>query len=188
MGGLTIPPTIGWHARAALLRFGRPVTPALKETEHTRSSTIAWHRHHSAARPEPDPRRRGRRSGRIRHHQRRRGFVRGPQEPAVHASDAEVEAFLIDQLREGGYPGAAFAIVRDGRVIRSGGIGRADDAGRPVGADTPFVLGSLTKPITATAVMQLVEAGLVDLDAPVARNLDDFSIASGQGRAIGWPR
>jgi CubicO group peptidase (beta-lactamase class C family) len=111
-------------------------------------------------------------------------LVRVPQQSPIAATDAEVEAFLVDQVREAGYPGAAFAIVRDGRVTRSGGIGRADDRGRPVGADTPFVLGSVTKSITATAVMQLVEAGLVDLDAPVARYLDDFSIASGQERAI----
>jgi CubicO group peptidase (beta-lactamase class C family) len=111
-------------------------------------------------------------------------LFRGPQETLLRATDAEIEAFLIDQVREAGYPGAAFAIVRDGRVTRSGGIGRADDMGRPVGANTPFVLGSVSKIITATAVMQLVERHLVELDAPVMRYLDEFRVADGRAPAI----
>jgi len=112
------------------------------------------------------------------------GLVREPKQSPIPATDAEIEAFLIDEVREAGYPGAAFAIVRDGRVTRSGGIGRADDFGRRVGGDTPFVLGSVTKTITATAVMQLVEAGLVDLESPVTRYLDDFGVWGGRGTTI----
>src|SRR6185295_18099986 len=42
---------------------------------------------------------------------------------------------------------------------------------------TPFFIGSLTKSITALAVMQLVEAGKVELDAPVQRYLPTFRVA-----------
>ncbi len=94
------------------------------------------------------------------------------------ANDAEIEAFLAEEIHDAGYPGASFAIVRDGRITHSGGIGRADASGRPVRPDTPFVIGSLSKAITATALMQLVQAGRVELDAPVRTYLPDFALAS----------
>src|SRR5688572_15736067 len=114
------------------------------------------------------------------------GYLRDQEAAAPRggATDQEIEAFLIDQVRDAGYPGAAFAIVRDGRISRSGGIGRADDTGRPVRADTPFVIGSLSKAITATAVMQLVERHLVELDAPVTRYIAEFTVAGGRAGEI----
>ena len=112
------------------------------------------------------------------------GLAHTSRSQALRASDAQIEAFLIEQVRDAGYPGAAFAIVRDGKVTHSGGIGRADDSGRPVGAQTPFVIGSLSKAITAAAVIQLVERSLVDLDAPVTRYLADFRLADGRVREI----
>jgi CubicO group peptidase (beta-lactamase class C family) len=106
------------------------------------------------------------------------GLTRGQSEADIRpATDVEIAAFLTEQIRDAGYPGAAFAIIRDGRVTLSRGIGIADDAGRPVTADTPFVIGSLSKAITAMAVMQLVEAGAIALDAPVTTYLPDFTVA-----------
>ena len=109
------------------------------------------------------------------------GVLRGDDDPQpARATDEDIQAFLAEQIRDAGYPGASFAIVRDGRVTLSGGIGRADASERRVTADTPFVIGSLSKAVTATALMQLVEAGRVDLDAPVTRYLPDFAV-SGPG-------
>jgi CubicO group peptidase (beta-lactamase class C family) len=45
---------------------------------------------------------------------------------------------------------------------------------------TPFVPGSLTKSFTALAVMQLVEAGKIELDAPIQRYLPWFCVADAQ--------
>jgi CubicO group peptidase (beta-lactamase class C family) len=113
------------------------------------------------------------------------GFVRSGSEKAVPpATDAQIESFLAEQVRDAGYPGAAFAIVRDGRVTHAGGIGRADGTGRVMRADTPFVIGSLSKAITATAVMQLVEHGQIELDAPVTRYVPDFAVADDRAGAI----
>lgn len=74
--------------------------------------------------------------------------------------------------------GMAVAVVRDGAV----GFfchGVADvDTGRPVTADTVFRIGSLTKTITAVAVMQLCEHGLVELDAPANDYLRAFRLVS----------
>ena len=92
------------------------------------------------------------------------------------ASDAEITAFIADQVRDTGIPGASLAIVRDGQVSTTAAFGTADSSGRPMTADTPFVIGSVSKPITATAVLQLVDAGKIELDAPVQRYLPDFAL------------
>jgi CubicO group peptidase (beta-lactamase class C family) len=94
------------------------------------------------------------------------------------ASDAEITAFIADQVRDSGIPGASLAVVRDGRVSTTAAFGTADSTGRPMTADTPFVIGSVSKPITATAVLQLVDAGAVELDAPVQHYLPEFGLAS----------
>ncbi len=96
----------------------------------------------------------------------------------VPATDAEIEAFLVQEFRDAGYPGAAFAIVRDGRVTLASGVGRADESGRQVTARTPFIIGSLSKAITATTIMQLAERDELDLDEPVTTYLPDFALAS----------
>ena len=62
--------------------------------------------------------------------------------------------------------GLAVAVVRDGEAGFFG-HGLADIAsGTPVRDDTVFRIGSVTKTMTAVAVMQLCERGLIDLDAP----------------------
>jgi CubicO group peptidase (beta-lactamase class C family) len=57
------------------------------------------------------------------------------------------------------------------------GYGKADQTGRSVTPQTPFLLASVSKPITATAIMQLVEAGKIELDASVQRYVPDFRVA-----------
>jgi CubicO group peptidase (beta-lactamase class C family) len=75
---------------------------------------------------------------------------------------------LIDQvLATWPSVGLAVAIVRDGRPADFHTRGLADIETRtPVDEDTVFRIASVTKPITAMALMQLWEQGLVDLDAP----------------------
>src|SRR5690606_9419985 len=81
-------------------------------------------------------------------------------------------------LERSGIPGAAVAVVHDGQVLTARGYGWADtgSAGgepRPVDPDrTLFRVGSISKVFVATAVMQLVEQGRIDLDADVERYLD----------------
>jgi CubicO group peptidase (beta-lactamase class C family) len=80
-----------------------------------------------------------------------------------------------------GVPGLAYAVVTGDEVTETGAHGVVeigDD--REVTADTPFPLGSISKSFTALAVMQLVEAGEVDLDAELGQYLEGFS-----GRAAG---
>jgi CubicO group peptidase (beta-lactamase class C family) len=74
-------------------------------------------------------------------------------------------------------PGLALGIVKGDRIAYVRGFGKADDSGRPVTPQTPFVICSVSKSFTALAIMQLVEAGKVELDAPVQRYLPWFRVA-----------
>jgi CubicO group peptidase (beta-lactamase class C family) len=74
-------------------------------------------------------------------------------------------------------PGAALAVVEGDRIAHLRGFGRAHPDGAAPSPRTPFAIGSVTKSITALAVMQLAEAGKVDLDAPVQRYLPWFRVA-----------
>ena len=92
------------------------------------------------------------------------------QEARVDAIDAYVQARMaaLDA------PGAAVAVVRDGEIVHLAGYGIANPAGDPVTPQTPFLLASLSKSMTSVAVMQLVEQGLVELDAPIQDYLPWF--------------
>jgi CubicO group peptidase (beta-lactamase class C family) len=93
-------------------------------------------------------------------------------------------AYAVDQMRQSGVPGFAVAIVKgaDVRYLRAFGV--AGPTGEAVSADTPFILGSTTKSFTALCVMQLVEAGKVDLDASASRYLPGFMGGSPAGSRI----
>ena len=80
-------------------------------------------------------------------------------------------------------PGLALGIVKDDRIAYLRGFGKADDSGRAVTPQTPFIIGSLSKSFTALAIMQLVEAGKVELDAPVQRYLPWFRVADEEASA-----
>jgi len=88
-----------------------------------------------------------------------------------------VDAYIMARMRADRIPGVALAIVKGDQVVYLKGYGRADQSGRPVTPGTPFIIGSITKSFTALAVMQLVEAGEVELDAPVQRYIPWFRTA-----------
>ena len=98
------------------------------------------------------------------------------------ASDRDVE---VGELRERvesnlarhSVPGAAVALVVDGEVAWAEGFGLADVAtGRPVRADTLFQAGSISKSVTAWAVLHLAAEGAIDLDAPVETQVEGWSL------------
>lgn len=98
------------------------------------------------------------------------------QEPApdLDALPAYLDAQIPAYLSEFGIAGAAAAVVQDGEVVHLGAYGMADAAAqRPMDAERTVVhIGSLGKTFTATAVMQLVEQGLIDLDEDVSAYID----------------
>ena len=98
-------------------------------------------------------------------------------------SYASIDAYVEQQMRRLNVPGAALAIVAGDQIVHCRGFGRARPGGAAPCPQTPFFIGSLTKSFTALAVMQLVEAGQVELDAPVQRYLPWFRLADAQASA-----
>jgi CubicO group peptidase (beta-lactamase class C family) len=99
-------------------------------------------------------------------------------EPETSAPDfAAIDEYVRKEMEATRLPGLALGIVRGDEIVHLKGFGEADSSGRSVSPQTPFVIGSTTKSFTALATMQLVEAGKVDLDAPVQRYLPWFRVA-----------
>ncbi len=87
----------------------------------------------------------------------------------------QVRAELQDSMTKAGVPGVAITVMRDDQVIWSEGLGWADLEQRvPVTPLTRFRVGSVSKPLTSVAVGLLVDAGKLDLDAPVQRYVPSF--------------
>lgn len=94
-----------------------------------------------------------------------------------------IDDYIQQQMHRLKIPGASVAIVDGDTIVHYRGFGRARPGGERPAPQTPFFIGSLTKSITALAVMQLVEAGKVELDAPVQRYLPWFRVADPQASA-----
>jgi CubicO group peptidase (beta-lactamase class C family) len=94
-----------------------------------------------------------------------------------------IDRYIEQGLKRLKVPGAAVAIVEGDQIVHQRGFGQARPGGGPPSPETPFFIGSLTKSFTALAVMQLVEAGKVDLDAPVQHYLPWFRVADAQASA-----
>ena len=75
---------------------------------------------------------------------------------------------MTDFIQKYHLPGGALAVAQDGRIVYARGFGYADrDKKEPVQPDALFRIASVTKPLTAVAVLQLVERGKLDLDDKV---------------------
>jgi len=101
---------------------------------------------------------------------------------AAHAQGAPnldldaIDAFLKSCVTTYHIPGLSIAIVKDNQVVMLRGYGEARP-GQPMTPKTQLYLGSVTKSFTALAVMQLVERGKLELDAPIQRYLPWFKVA-----------
>src|SRR5215510_5757270 len=81
---------------------------------------------------------------------------------------AELDKVALEELKQRNTPGAAVAVIKDGRVIYAKGYGVASiETGAPVTPDMLFRLGSTTKMLTAAALVTLAAAGKLKLDAPI---------------------
>jgi CubicO group peptidase (beta-lactamase class C family) len=90
---------------------------------------------------------------------------------------AAIDAYVEAQMKDIGLPGVALAIVHGDQIVHMKGFGIANPSGEPMTPQTPVMLASLAKPMTGLAILQLVEAGQIDLDAPVQRYLPWFRVA-----------
>ncbi len=92
----------------------------------------------------------------------------------------QLNAFIRDAMKRFTVPGVAVGVMYDGEEYATGfGVTNVRHP-LPVDADTLFQVGSTTKTFTATTAMRLVEAGKLELDAPVRRYLPDFTLRDEQ--------
>ncbi len=101
----------------------------------------------------------------------------------VHAAEGglprdvieRIDALVTSQMARGSIPGFSIAIATDLKLRWSTGYGTADLENMvPATADTNYRLASISKSIVATCVMQLVERGQLDLDAPIQKYVPSF--------------
>jgi CubicO group peptidase (beta-lactamase class C family) len=93
-------------------------------------------------------------------------------------NSSEIDGFINAQMKRFAVPGLGLAIVKDGKVVYSKGYGLRDSSKKEaVNADTLFAIGSSTKSFTSLGIMQLVEAGKLNLDTPVNTYLPDLKFS-----------
>src|SRR5258708_17726115 len=93
-----------------------------------------------------------------------------------YAAIAEtLKPFVEREMAEKGLPGLSIAIVDDQQIVWAQGFGMADpSAQKPATAQTIYRIGSVSKLFTDIGIMQLVERGELNLDAPITDYLPDF--------------
>lgn len=110
------------------------------------------------------------------------GMAGETSKDSSHLEPEAIDHYVRSRMDSQRIPGLALAIIQDGEVAYTQGYGAAGPE-RSMSADTPLYIGSVSKAFTAVAVMQLVEAGQVDLDAPVQTYVPWFEIADPEGAA-----
>jgi N-acyl-D-amino-acid deacylase len=99
--------------------------------------------------------------------------VAASEEAAARSEMNRFDKMMESLLKETGAPGASVAVARNDRLVYARGFGLADrELGVPVTADSRFRIASLSKPITATSILQLVDGELLTLDDAVVEVLE----------------
>ena len=100
-----------------------------------------------------------------------------------------IDQFIDRTIKAGEISGAVTLVARNGKVVHLQAQGLADIASRkPMQKDTVFRIASMSKPVTAVAILMLVEEGKVRLDDPLSRFIPafrDVKVAVAQPRAPG---
>jgi len=97
---------------------------------------------------------------------------------SVEEANTLTRQFVQRTMTEERIPGLQIAVIKDGKVVLSESHGWANVENKvPVTPKTLFPINSAAKTFTGVAMMQLVEAGRVDLDAPISRYLYDLPTA-----------
>lgn len=115
----------------------------------------------------------------------------GPAHPQVPTSATvpnptfeEVRATIIDAIAGGKVPSISVAVAKGGEVIWEEAFGWANREERiPSTPHTMYSMASISKPITTTGLMILVERGDIDLDSPVNRYLSPTALTAFEGEA-----
>ena len=102
---------------------------------------------------------------------RARQNVPAPDDPKFE----QLAALVTQKMSEYRIPGVAFGVLKNGRMTMRGlGITNADNP-QPLTPETIFPIASISKTVTATAIMRLVEQGKLELAAPVRSYIPEFA-------------
>jgi CubicO group peptidase (beta-lactamase class C family) len=106
--------------------------------------------------------------------------VPGDQASSMFRADRAIDDLVTQALSQHSIPGMSIALVENGRVVYAKGFGTTSlsEVRRP-SADTQYRLASVSKPITAVGVFQLVRAGTVRLDAPAREYCPELARLNG---------
>lgn len=100
------------------------------------------------------------------------GVEEGGSEDGEQDPWASMAQFIEEQRANANIPGLAVAVTRPGEVLWTGGFGLANiETNLPVTEDTPFMLASVSKTLTAVAVMQAQQQGVLSLDDNINAHL-----------------
>ncbi|HLK60361.1 MAG TPA: serine hydrolase domain-containing protein [Chthonomonadaceae bacterium] len=107
--------------------------------------------------------------------EQRAGAATGSQEgKSADPAGEKVDRFIRQVMEATHIPGISLAVVRDGKVVKATAYGVANvDYQVPAKPETVYLLASITKTFTATAILMLVEEGKIGLDEKISRYLPD---------------
>ncbi|RCS52648.1 class A beta-lactamase-related serine hydrolase [Bremerella cremea] len=104
--------------------------------------------------------------------------------PAIES----VNEAVAKHINDNDVAGAVTLVIEDGKVVHLSGLGKANlKADKPMRPGAMFAIASMTKPITATALMTLVEEGKVGLDDPVSKYIPEFAEVKLDGKLLDKP-
>lgn len=98
------------------------------------------------------------------------------------AQNVQIELKLLEDeiktlIHDHEIPSIVVGVVKNGEIIYQGAFGYADLENRILATtDTPYQLASLTKPITATAIMKMDAEGIIDIDDPITQYIPDLEL------------
>lgn len=95
----------------------------------------------------------------------------------------QIKTFMNKALEEYQIPGASLAVVHKGQIVFQDSWGTMSD-GSAVNADTTFLIGSLSKPLTSLAIMMLVEDGKIKLDESIETYIPWFNYQADGAKSI----
>jgi len=105
----------------------------------------------------------------------------------VLKGDEHATHTLAERMKQLNVPGVSIAVIHNGKIEWARGFGVRNNEGAPVGPETMFQAGSISKPLAAMAALRLVQEGKLALDADINTYLTSWKIPSdpiAQGKSI----
>ena len=100
--------------------------------------------------------------------------------PAARAQTSveQIDELILSQMAKNKIPGLAIGIVEGDEILYTQGYGKANSDDTEMTTNTPVLLGTLGTPLTATAILQLVDTGFLELSASVRTYLPWFQLSN----------